>query len=211
MTHLQWSLVAALAATTWTGFAPSSATASGVVADTGFSAGRAGFQVKFKNLTAPYRVMALFAMPGEWIDLDVISPSPAHRYRVEATDGALMVRNVKRWRWQAPTVSGLYTITVVQLDTPDSITLHAFVMVPFSRVKNGYLNGYHIGEYPNAPLRQLPIYRRPRGFVEVTAENRDTPVSTHFRLGQFLCKQPARWPRYLVLNERLLLKLELLL
>jgi hypothetical protein len=84
-------------------------------------------------------------------------------------------------------------------------------MVPFGRVRNGYLNGYRIGEYPSTPLKHLPIYRRPRGFVEVTPENRATLVSPHFRLGDFLCKQSAGWPRYLVLHERLLLKLELVL
>lgn len=36
------------------------------------------------------------------------------------------------------------------------------------------------------------------------------PVSPHFRPGQFPAKGPDRWPRYLVLQERLLLKLELL-
>jgi len=37
------------------------------------------------------------------------------------------------------------------------------------------------------------------------------PVSPHFKLGQFLCKQPGGFPKYLVLDEILVLKLELIL
>jgi hypothetical protein len=82
-------------------------------------------------------------------------------------------------------------------------------MVPASQVKNGWLNGYRIGTYPPATPRYIP----PKGFVEVTKENEDTNVSPHFKLKQFLCKQePSKvFPKYVVLEERLLLKLEAIL
>jgi uncharacterized protein YcbK (DUF882 family) len=52
----------------------------------------------------------------------------------------------------------------------------------------------------------------PRGFIEVTLQNRDTHVSEHFRLRDFLTKdQPNVWPKYLVLEPKLLDKLELVL
>jgi hypothetical protein len=44
--------------------------------------------------------------------------------------------------------------------------------------------------------------------VEVTAANDDTLLTPHFRLKQFVCKQPGGFPKYVVLDERLLLKLE---
>lgn len=91
------------------------------------------------------------------------------------------------------------------------MVIHAFVMVPFSALEGEYLNGYRIGKYPHIPLKQLTIYKPPRGFIEVTPENEDTLVSPHFRLGQFLSKQASGYPKYLVLRERLLLKLELIL
>src|SRR5262245_21810244 len=91
-------------------------------------------------------------------------------------------------------------------------------MVPFEAVRNGMLNGYHIGEYPvpvsnDSPwsLTMAPAYAAPPGFIEVTPENIDTPVSPHFTLGQFLCKQPGDFPKYLVLTTRLLIKLESIL
>jgi hypothetical protein len=86
------------------------------------------------------------------------------------------------------------------------MALNVFVMIPFERARDGSLNGYRIGKYPDKPLRGLEAYRNPRGFVEMTAEN--TPISPHFRLGQFKCKQDGGPPRYVVLEERLLLKLE---
>ena len=39
----------------------------------------------------------------------------------------------------------------------------------------------------------------------------DTPISPNFTLGQFLCKQDADYPKYLVLRESLLVLLEGLL
>jgi Peptidase M15 len=82
-------------------------------------------------------------------------------------------------------------------------------MVPATAVKDGVLNGYRIGQYPAKPLNGA-VYRPPAGFVEVTKKNEDTKVSPHFRLKQFLCKQgpPDQFPKYLVLHERLPLKLE---
>ena len=53
----------------------------------------------------------------------------------------------------------------------------------------------------------------PPGFIEVTKDNQDTNVSPHFVLKQFLCKQDAikAFPKYVLLKERLPLKLEAVL
>jgi hypothetical protein len=84
-------------------------------------------------------------------------------------------------------------------------------MVPLNRVEDGFLNGYRIGHYPTVALRQQPIYTPPRGLIEVTLENENTLVSPHFRLRQFLCKQDGDYPKYMVLDARLLTALELFL
>ena len=75
-----------------------------------------------------------------------------------------------------------------------------FVMVPFEDVRDGRLNGYRIGTYP--------AKTQPLGFVEVTADTMRTKLSPHFELRQFLCKQPGGFPKYVVLSEPLILKLE---
>lgn len=92
----------------------------------------------------------------------------------------------------------------------DSIVLNAVVLVPFSRLEDGRVDGYRIGEYPAKPYRGLERYRRPAGFIRLTRDLADLRVSPHFTLGQFPTKRPRSWPKYLVLEERLLLKLELL-
>jgi hypothetical protein len=83
-------------------------------------------------------------------------------------------------------------------------------MVPASRLVDGVLDAYRIGSYPPARAGK-PDEDPPRGYVEVTPANQDERVSPHFTLGQFLCHQEGGPPRYLVLRERLLRKLEVLL
>jgi hypothetical protein len=73
------------------------------------------------------------------------------------------------------------------------------------------LGGYRIGKYPPPLGGRADRYSAPGGYVEVTAENRDVLVAPHFTLGQFVCKQGTGWPKFVVLREALLLKLEALL
>jgi hypothetical protein len=117
----------------------------------------------------------------------------------------------RRWTWTAPATPGLYPIHVISSDQRDSVTIQAFVLVPFAHLRGEYLNGYHIGRYPARPLRGLDIYRAPAGFIEVTRDNEDVFVSQHFQLKQFVCKQAGGYPRYIVLDEQLVQRLERLL
>jgi hypothetical protein len=90
----------------------------------------------------------------------------------------------------------------------------AFIrLLPFSEKKNGRIGAYRMGYWPAERGRLRAIaYRNPDGFIEVTAENQDTPVSEHFRLRDFLTKdQFSVWPKYLVLREELIDKLELVI
>jgi hypothetical protein len=89
--------------------------------------------------------------------------------------------------------------------------LRWIVMKPFSAKVNGRIGSYRIGNFPYERRDPAnPAYANPRGFIEVTQDNRFTKVSEHFSLGQFLTKnQESVWPKYLVLQPRLLDKLEL--
>jgi hypothetical protein len=83
---------------------------------------------------------------------------------------------------------------------------------PFSSKQRGRIGLYYLGNWPNERARARARYAPPRGFIEVTLENRNTYVSEHFRLGDFLTKnQFDVWPKYLVLETRLIDKLELVL
>lgn len=112
--------------------------------------------------------------------------------------------------WVAPATAGYYPFVVKRLRDLANIQIAVFVMQPADKIRNGRLNGFRIDAYP-PPLRGLDTYRAPRGFIEVTAITGSVPVSPHFRLEQFLCKQDGGYPKYIVLQHKLLEKLELLL
>jgi len=173
----------------------------------------AGFAVRYRNVISPDRVRALTLLPGETVTLEVVHPTSGSGYAARPTAGRLVPLGTGRgrWEWTAPPTPGLYPIEVVAPDGSDSITLQAFVLVPYDRLQGELLNGYRIGRYPEEPLRGPGGYGPPAGFVEVTRENEAVLVSPHFRLKQFLCKQPAGSRKYVVLNERLLLALEYVL
>ena len=77
-----------------------------------------------------------------------------------------------------------------------------------AEIVDGYLHGYRLGEQPPGNSKYPLLYAVPQAYIEVTPENIDTPVSPHFRLGQFLCKQESGFPKYLVLQQPLLELLE---
>ncbi|MBL0172779.1 MAG: hypothetical protein IPP90_19135 [Gemmatimonadaceae bacterium] len=86
-------------------------------------------------------------------------------------------------------------------------------MRPFTDKVSGRIGAYRIGFFPSEQrVARSAAYQNPEGFLEVTAGNQDTPVSDHFRLRDFLTHdQGATWPKYLVLREPLVDKLELVM
>ncbi|MEP7324504.1 MAG: D-Ala-D-Ala carboxypeptidase family metallohydrolase [Gemmatimonadota bacterium] len=169
----------------------------------------ASFSVRVKGENIPYRVFGLFLMPGERVLLQVAKDS-AGAFEVVANQGRLESSAPDGWSWTAPTTQGLYPVSVVDHISGDTITLNAFVLVPYRRTES--LEGYRIGYYQQTGLAtREENYAVPRGFIEVTAANQSTQLSPHFTLGQFVAKQSSSYPKFLVLQERLLLKLELLL
>jgi hypothetical protein len=113
----------------------------------------------------------------------------------------------------APADPGIFRL---QLTAPgwqqELVDLNVITRVPFSEKRDGYLNGYHIGNWVTESDGRDDRYAPPSGFIEVTPQNQDMPVSTHFRLRNFLTKdQFAVWPKYLALDLRLIDKLELVI
>lgn len=101
----------------------------------------------------------------------------------------------------------------VYVATDPAGPFHFITMRPFSDKVRGRIGRYRIGFFPSETrAARSPAYRNPEGFLEVTAANQETPISEHFRLGDFLTKdQGTVWPKYLVLREPLIDKLELVL
>ena len=172
---------------------------------------KAPFTVTVNEESQNYRTNSVFVLPGDEVYVAVVDSQKRAEYTVLSTLGSERLLAPRRWRWTTPTTIGVYPVKIINRRTNVSVTLNVFVMVPLDRIEDGYLNGYHIGTYPTEPLRQLAMYTRPRGLIEVTEENEDILVSPHFRLRQFLCKQDGGYPKYLILEARLLATLEQLL
>jgi hypothetical protein len=93
-------------------------------------------------------------------------------------------------------------------------TSYAFItLLPFSTKQHGRVGPYRVGWWPAERHRlRSPEYANPDGFIEVTPENEETAVSEHFCLRDFLTHdQESVWPKYLVLREALVDKLELII
>ncbi len=104
--------------------------------------------------------------------------------------------------------SGVYAI-------PNGVGGHPFAfigVVPFAAKRGEFIDDYRMGFWPaEIHAVQSDAYENPAGFVEVTAENASTPVSDHFTLGDFVTHDGAPFPKYIVLREALLDKVELVL
>jgi uncharacterized protein YcbK (DUF882 family) len=91
-------------------------------------------------------------------------------------------------------------------------TFHLFIQRPFGQKRGERLGSYRLGMWPAERWMMAENYLNPDGFVEVQPENVETPLSSHFRLKDFLTRdQQQSWPRYVALEERLIDKLELVL
>jgi uncharacterized protein YcbK (DUF882 family) len=96
--------------------------------------------------------------------------------------------------------------------TADSASGRSFSLIsllPFSVKERGRVGSYFIGNWPRERRRTDGL---PEGFIEVTSDNQETRLSEHFRLRDFLTHdQQSVWPKYLVLEEALVDKLELII
>ena len=161
------------------------------------------------GVPVPYSPASAFVLPGEPLHIDVQQEPGAQRIVRADSAGTLQELGADSWVWTAPHDPGVHTLRVVNGEGPADLVLRAFVMEPAHALRDGRLNGYRIGRYPREPLRGDTMYIRPEGFVEVTEENRDLRISPRFRLKHFETKQGGGFPRYVVLQRKLLTKLEL--
>jgi len=95
----------------------------------------------------------------------------------------------------------------------DGESFSLVTLLPFTEKVRGRVGSYRMGFWP-AERRgaRSERYANPDGFIKVTPENQLLYVSEHFRLKDFLTKdQHSVWPKYLVLREDLVDKLELVI
>ncbi len=82
---------------------------------------------------------------------------------------------------------------------------------PLAERRKGRMGQYVVGTWPSE-YEARKGYRTPDGLIEVTPANQHTPLSEHFTLRDFLTKGQADvWPKYLLIDTRLVDKLELVM
>ncbi len=133
--------------------------------------------------------------------------SGALRFRALTAAEALAIPGfVQVYGERALHTPGVHLVTRPQ----DSSTFALIVQRPFGAKRGEVLNGYRLGRWPAERWIMRRNYFNPDGFVEVTPDNVGLQLSKHFRLGDFVTHdQRTTWPKYVVLEEKLIDKLEL--
>jgi hypothetical protein len=151
-------------------------------------------------------LFSIMASPGETVRIGLL-PYTGVELELRLDGKPTGQRTELEWELAAPRQPGSYHLQLRRPDTGDVSRLKLWVTVPGSSVSDGRLQNYRIGDYP-PPRAKRRNYDRPAGFIEVTADNIDTALSPHFTLRQFVCKQESGFPKYVVVQESLLLLLE---
>jgi len=167
------------------------------------SLAQASFKIDINGLTSGQDVTPANAVPGQQLALATYGEPVIAAF---GTDITIEQQEADRWLITAPAATGIYPIHLSAADgTTKSIQL--LVGEPFAGQTSQA--GYNLGSYPNpqhAPKSGL--YPHPESLVELHKHNLSEPISSHFNLGQFMCKQSAGWPRYAVIKRPLVLMLE---
>lgn len=172
-----------------------------VVGNTG---DKLSFEVSINGEEVPYRLFSFFVMPGETFNLSANSS-----FDLGASGMAVSRKSDSKYTVKAPEKPGAYKVILTK--NAERMVLNILVLTPMSNKKGEYLNSYRIGNYPKTPLHGDPIYNRPMGLFEITAETQNLQLTPNFNMSQFICKQAGGFPKYIIVKERLLLKLEYLL
>jgi hypothetical protein len=161
-------------------------------------------------------VKVRFVLPGRTLEFpfDVTGKVDSLRYNWVAVGDSVSAqppRLLSNDAVVAPARPGFYHLAILrgaQREVLAEPTLA--VLVPFDQKVAGSLNGYRIGTYLAERMGQ-GLHDRPEGFLEVRPEMLDLPLSKHLKLSDFVTHddQGGVWPKYVVLNPRLLDKLEL--
>jgi hypothetical protein len=105
------------------------------------------------------------------------------------------------------------TAAVHRISIQGSDSTFAYIMMrPFGEKRGEFLGSYRLGRWPSERWMMAKNYWNPDGFIQVTPAEISLPLSPHFTLGDFVTHdQKEIWPKFVVLQEVLIDKLELVL
>jgi uncharacterized protein YcbK (DUF882 family) len=114
----------------------------------------------------------------------------------------------------APRATGIWSLAIAIGNAIRPVTdFSVITLKPASANQGGRIGLYYIGNWPSTRGKTVKArYDAPRGFIEVTRDQQDTELSDHFHLRDFLPHDQANvWPKYIVVDMKLVDKLELVL
>ncbi|MDQ3242717.1 MAG: DUF882 domain-containing protein, partial [Gemmatimonadota bacterium] len=113
----------------------------------------------------------------------------------------------------APRQSGIWSVAIAVGKAIKPVADFSLITLkPASEKRGGKIGLYNIGDWPAARTSGGVKYQPPRGFIEVTQDRQNTLLSDHFRLRDFFPHDQANvWPKYVVVDMKLVDKLELIL
>jgi uncharacterized protein YcbK (DUF882 family) len=158
------------------------------------------------------KVRLVLRSPGEPLHTEL--PAGAAVTYVDSVKAGTPVANT------APTRPGIWQLAVRVADAVRPVTdLSVVTLTPLSDRRGGRIGLYYIGAWPTEGRKAARggvtargDYSAPRGLIEVTPQNQDTRLSDHLRLRDFLTHdQQGVWPKYVVVQPRLVDKDELVL
>jgi hypothetical protein len=115
---------------------------------------------------------------------------------------------IKTYGEQAIRTPAVHSVAANGGETPFAL----IVLRPFGEKRGEVLQGYRLGRWPSERWMMGRKYWNPDGFIEVTPATAGLRLSEHFVLADFLTHdQRDVWPKYVVLQEPLIDKLELVL
>lgn len=163
-----------------------------------------------RGVSVDYSPFTIVALPGEQLVIAKGAGQEGQLLIVDSRGKPLGKSMGAGWLINVPEQPG-HSLLEASLDDGQTMEINLFVTVPATEVRDDYLNGYRLGPSPPGHPAHPELYQQPEGYIEVSNDMLDLRLSPHFRLGQFLCKQEGGFPKYLVLEESLLVMLEGLL
>jgi uncharacterized protein YcbK (DUF882 family) len=114
----------------------------------------------------------------------------------------------------APQRTGIWSVAVAIGNAIRPVTdFNVITLKPSSAKRGGKIGLYYNGNWPSARGKSTKArYDAPSGFIEVTQDQQNTQLSDHFVLKNFFPHdQQNVWPKYIVIDMKLIDKLELIL
>ncbi|MFC6197194.1 hypothetical protein [Ponticaulis profundi] len=163
---------------------------------------RVGFTASIDGVETDLSIISTSVMPGETVSLTTSAA-------LTIPDGTPL-KTETGWQWIAPETPGHHVLHLRK--GGEMMLVNVFVLTPFRNGRDENLNGYRVGQYSDQPLRGLPQYLPPTGFINMQPGMEDIQIAPNFKLGQFICKQqPGHDPTFLLVQAHMLTKLERLL